>query len=86
MIPPTVISRSAHSYPEGWQYPRRAKRAHYFAGTVSLCGHWRWFNSFALAAAYSETHCCAECVTRLAQRREHERLQAEADGTDPNAH
>lgn len=53
---------------EGWAFPPRAQRAHYFIGTVALCGNWNFYYRHSLNAGYSSEHCCEKCKSRLAAR------------------
>lgn len=67
---------------EGWAFPPRAQRAHYFVGRASLCGKYNFFRRTSMNAAYMDKSCCGECAKRKAAReiaRERERQWREAN-------
>ena len=53
---------------EGWAWPRRGRRAHYFRDGRSLCGRWSsWPSSYAQNQELGSLDHCAKCARRRAK-------------------
>jgi hypothetical protein len=62
---------------EGWAFPLRAQRAHYFIGGASLCGRYPFLAHLRLnGGAFTEKHSCVQCIARLKARIEKQRAAA----------
>jgi hypothetical protein len=56
---------------EGWGWPIRTKKAHYFKNGVSLCGKWGFGGAVEQSNDNSPDNCKA-CRKKLAQKDSHE--------------
>lgn len=54
---------------EGWGFPGRSNKAHYFVDTMSLCRNWGlYFGPFEQGKDNSPDN-CATCMKKLAKRK-----------------
>lgn len=56
---------------EGWGWPLNARKAHYFIGSVSLCGGWMFGGDLEEGKDQTPSSIddCRDCTRRLAKRR-----------------
>lgn len=56
---------------EGWGFPQRSRKAHYFVNGRSLCGKWTFFGKVAEGdPGFFESKCCAKCFREFDKRKE----------------
>jgi hypothetical protein len=59
---------------EGWAYPYRSKKAHYFVNGVSLCGKYRYsvdshlMRNLLPASAFFDKELCQICLKKYRER------------------
>ncbi len=63
---------------EGWGWPMKSRKAHYFVDGRSLCGGWPYRGEPILSGPESTPDDCKECTRRLAKRRQD---QGQGSGT-----
>ena len=53
---------------EGWGFPGRSRKAHYFAGMTSLCRKWGFYGGPLEQGNDDSPDNCAVCMKRLTNR------------------
>lgn len=53
---------------EGWGFPEASKKAHYFVGSLSLCGRWGFFSGELEKGNDKSPDNCSICMKLLANR------------------
>ncbi len=53
---------------EGWGFPAKSRKAHYFVDGISLCGKWMFFGELEQGNDNSPDN-CATCKKKLLKRK-----------------